>query len=136
MVLLCKIYGNGYTIEHITTVNTKKLKQLGYPYKIEYLQSNTTVYEYMEKNISSTLRQIYNVLISYDELENSPNDEAIENLAKRFRKSIENIKNNRVMFGIQYHIDVFKVRRKVINTTHRVFDEGPMPPYGVRYKHY
>jgi hypothetical protein len=67
----------------------------------------------MEENISSTLREIYDALISYNESENLPNDEAIENLAKRFRESIRNAKKNKVMFSVPYHIDVFEEGEKL-----------------------
>ncbi|MGL9718134.1 MAG: hypothetical protein ACR5K9_05615 [Wolbachia sp.] len=103
--------------EYITTADSEKLKQLGYLYKTEHLQSSTTIYghvnEHMEENISSTLREIYDALISYNNSEHLPNDEAIGNMVERFQESIEKAKKNKVMFSVPCHIDVFKKEEKL-----------------------
>lgn len=110
-------------LEQIASVGNKKLKQQGYSHSTEHpkgtgtSQSNTTIYghinEHMEENISSTLREIYEAFISYNNSEHLPNNEAIENLAKRFRESIKNAKKNKVMFSVPYHIDVFREGEKL-----------------------
>ncbi|WP_265034751.1 MULTISPECIES: hypothetical protein [unclassified Wolbachia] len=54
------------------------------------------------------MRTTAHTFTSYNKSGRLPNDEAIENLAKRFQKLIEDAKKNKVMFSVSYHIDVFK----------------------------
>lgn len=105
-------------LEQIESVDREKLKQQNHIHEdtecSEEINSftSTTIYghvnQHMEKNISNTLRKIYDTFTSYNKSGRLPNDEAIENLAKRFQKLIEDAKKNKVMFSVSYHIDVFK----------------------------
>ncbi|MDG7052520.1 MAG: hypothetical protein LKM45_01375 [Wolbachia endosymbiont of Alcedoecus sp.] len=103
--------------EKVKKVSQERLEQLGYSYKTEHLQSSTAIYghvnEHMEENISSTLREIYNALILYNNSDYLPNDEAIGNMVERFQESIEKAKKNKVMFSVPCHIDVFKKEEKL-----------------------
>ncbi len=98
-------------LEKIESASSERSKQLGYSEEMGNLQSSKTIYghvnEHIEENISNTLREIYNALILYNESENLPNDVAIENMAKEFRKSIKDAKKNKIMFSVPCHIDVF-----------------------------
>ncbi|MDR2831336.1 MAG: hypothetical protein LBV62_00205 [Rickettsiales bacterium] len=110
-------------LDQIESVGNKKLEQQGYSHSTEHpkgtgtSQSSTTIYghinEHMEENISSTLREIHEALISYNNSEHLPNNEAIENLAKRFRESIRNAKKNKGMFSVPCHIDVLQEGEKL-----------------------
>ncbi|MDR1139489.1 MAG: hypothetical protein LBJ80_03960 [Rickettsiales bacterium] len=103
--------------EKVKKVSQERLEQLEYSHKTEHLQSSTAIYghvnEHMEENISSTLREIYDALISYNNSEHLSNDEAIGNMAKRFQESIEKAKKNKVMFSVPCHIDVFEEEEKL-----------------------
>lgn len=102
-------------LEQIESVDREKLKQQNHIRKDTECPeetTSTTIYEHvnqhMEKNISKYIRETYDTLISYNKSEHLPNDEAIENLVKKFQKSIKDAKENKVMFSVPYHIDVFR----------------------------
>ncbi|WP_265043456.1 hypothetical protein [Wolbachia endosymbiont (group A) of Scambus nigricans] len=57
--------------------------------------------------------------------EHLPNDEAIENIAKRLQKSIDDAKNTRSCLVLMYSKE-----KKVINN--RLFDTDLIPPHGAR----
>ncbi|WCR58146.1 hypothetical protein [Wolbachia endosymbiont of Ctenocephalides felis wCfeJ] len=97
-------------LEHIKTADSKKLEQLGYPYKIEHpketgnLQSNTLMQkcidERMKQDISAISREISQAHNSYNDAEELPIGEAVANVASEWLKSVRRAKEKKVILSV------------------------------------